>query len=347
MKKIITSLAIFGLFTGAANAAMTDFPQPHTGADAQAWFTQNAGEIWNTLLGSSSVDLNGMATEAWVDANYASKSYVDAKKAEANSYTDNKLLEAQSYADAKKVEANSYTDNKLLEAQSYADAKKTEANSYTDNKLLEAQSYADAKKTEANSYTDGKVEVLAADKADKAIPATAGNLAGLDATGNLMDSGFGVASIVSWDSAANGGKGAKAAPASLSTVSLYDAAYIDANYYTAGQVDAMFDELGGYMSLMGKTTDQRIDAMSDWVKDIQKELSAGIASATALTGIDNHLDKSSRYSVGIGGGHYNGQSSVAMGAVIRTSYTSALNFGLAIDTYQAKPAMRVGWNIQW
>ncbi|MCL1902648.1 MAG: hypothetical protein FWG18_03425 [Alphaproteobacteria bacterium] len=36
-----------------------------------------------------------------------------------------------------------------------------------------------------------------------------------------------------------------------------------------------------------------------------------------------------------------------MGAVVRTSFSSALNFGLAIDTYQAKPAVRVGWNIQW
>ena len=110
--------------------------------------------------------------------------------------------------------------------------------------------------------------------------------------------------------------------------------------YDTNTIDTMF-------SLIAATSSDSFASLDNRINNMTKELSAGIASATALTGIDNHLDKSSRYSVGIGGGNYNGQSSVAMGAVVRTSFSSALNFGLAIDTYQAKPAVRVGWNIQW
>lgn len=117
--------------------------------------------------------------------------------------------------------------------------------------------------------------------------------------------------------------------------------------YDTQTIDAMFSLTAAALADPVADLNKRVDSMQTFVNDMNKELSAGIASATALTGIDNHLDKSSRYSVGISGGHFNGQSSVAAGAVIRTNYSSALNFGIAFDTYQSKPAVRVGWNMQW
>ncbi|MCL1902426.1 MAG: YadA C-terminal domain-containing protein, partial [Alphaproteobacteria bacterium] len=202
----------------------------------------------------------------------------------------------------------------------------------------------------ANKADQSYVDTALGGKADKVAGATAGNFAGLDSTGNLTDSGFNASSFVQSSNivtlaSAGGTSGAISTKASTAD-QIYTAEVIDAkfsNYYTMEEVDDFF----GALKLSSDVTGDRIDAMNKWVNDMNDKLSAGIASATALTGIDNHLDKTSRYSVGVAGGHYNGQSSVAMGAVIRTSYSSALNFGLAIDTYQAKPAMRVGWNIQW
>jgi hypothetical protein len=134
----------------------------------------------------------------------------------------------------------------------------------------------------------------------------------------------------------------RAAPESLAEEgTVYDAQTIDTMFgLTAASITAA---VADPIADLGN----RIDSMKGWVEDMNDELSAGVAAATALGGIDNHLDKTSRYSAGISGGHYNGQSAFAAGAVIRTSHSSALNFGIALDTNYTKPAVRVGWNIQW
>lgn len=93
------------------------------------------------------------------------KQYTDTEVAKANSHSDTNLDTAKKYTDAKTLEtlnnANSYSDQKLVEAKGYSDQKLVEAKTYSDTKLAEGKEYTDTKSTEAlnnaKKYSDGKL----------------------------------------------------------------------------------------------------------------------------------------------------------------------------------------------
>ena len=93
------------------------------------------------------------------------KQYTDTEVAKANSHSDTNLDTAKKYTDAKTLEtlnnANSYSDQKLVEAKGYSDQKLVEAKTYSDTKLVEGKEYTDTKSTEAlnnaKKYSDGKL----------------------------------------------------------------------------------------------------------------------------------------------------------------------------------------------
>jgi autotransporter adhesin len=93
-------------------------------------------------------------------------------------------------------------------------------------------------------------------------------------------------------------------------------------------------------------TNNAIQALDDKIEDQSKELSGGIAAATALTGLDNHLDEGKKYSIGVGAGYYNSQSAVALGGAIRTGGSHALNAGVSVGT-TGQFSAKAGWNMQF
>jgi autotransporter adhesin len=110
---------------------------------------------------------------------------------------------------------------------------------------------------------------------------------------------------------------------------LHSAAYTDA------RISAFDAEISG-----------RLGGLDSKVKDLDKELSDGIAAANALTGLDNHLDAGKNVSIGVGAGYYNSQSAVAFGGVVRTGGSHALNAGVSVGTRGTFSA-KAGWNLQF
>lgn len=80
--------------------------------------------------------------------------------------------------------------------------------------------------------------------------------------------------------------------------------------------------------------------------DLQDQINSGIASANALSGLDNHLDAGKKFSVGVGGGYYQSTGGFAFGGAVRTSDASALNAGVAVSTAGDFSA-KAGWNMQF
>lgn len=90
----------------------------------------------------------------------------------------------------------------------------------------------------------------------------------------------------------------------------------------------------------------KISELSNNVQDMKDKMNAGIASAAALSGLDNHLDAGKNFGIGFGTGYYNTEGGFAFGAVARTSSDSALNAGMAVST-GGDFTFNGGWNIQF
>ncbi|MCL2758102.1 MAG: YadA-like family protein [Alphaproteobacteria bacterium] len=112
--------------------------------------------------------------------------------------------------------------------------------------------------------------------------------------------------------------------------------------YTNNQVASLSEEVGLYAAVFNN----RLDNLSDRIEKQSKELSGGIAAATALTGLNNHLDAGKNFSIGIGTGYYNSQAAMALGGVIRTGSNHAFNAGASFGTQSAFTA-KAGWNMQF
>lgn len=89
---------------------------------------------------------------------------ITTKHTEAKQYTDTEVAKANSHSDTNLDTAKKYTDAKTLEtlnnANSYSDQKLVEAKGYSDQKLVEAKTYSDTKLAEGKGYTDTKIKEL-------------------------------------------------------------------------------------------------------------------------------------------------------------------------------------------
>ncbi|MDR3208859.1 MAG: YadA C-terminal domain-containing protein [Rickettsiales bacterium] len=113
----------------------------------------------------------------------------------------------------------------------------------------------------------------------------------------------------------------------------------DTILHSAAYTDARISAFGAEISGILAGLDGRL-------KDMDRELSGGVAAANALTGLDNHLDAGKNVSVGVGAGYYNSQTAVAFGGVVRTGGSHALNAGVSVGTH-GRFGAKAGWNLQF
>ncbi|MDR1027619.1 MAG: YadA C-terminal domain-containing protein [Rickettsiales bacterium] len=92
-------------------------------------------------------------------------------------------------------------------------------------------------------------------------------------------------------------------------------------------------------------TNNKVDALDGKINDLRKNLSAGVASATALSSVAVADVAKGEVSVGGGYGSFNGESAVAFGAAVGIAEGFSVNAGLGLNSYEA--AFRAGANYKF
>ncbi|MDR1338076.1 MAG: YadA C-terminal domain-containing protein [Rickettsiales bacterium] len=92
-------------------------------------------------------------------------------------------------------------------------------------------------------------------------------------------------------------------------------------------------------------TNGRIDALDNKVNDLQKNLSAGVASATALSAVAVANVEKGEISVGGGYGSFNGENAAAFGAVVGIANGFSVNAGVGLNSYES--TFRAGANYKF
>jgi hypothetical protein len=92
-------------------------------------------------------------------------------------------------------------------------------------------------------------------------------------------------------------------------------------------------------------TNGRVDALDNKVNDLQKNLSAGVASATALSAVAVANVEKGEISVGGGYGSFNGENAAAFGAVVGIADGFSVNAGVGLNSYEA--TFRAGANYKF
>jgi autotransporter adhesin len=79
---------------------------------------------------------------------------------------------------------------------------------------------------------------------------------------------------------------------------------------------------------------------------LEGDMSRGVAMASSLAAIPQ-VDQDKRYSLGIGTGFFNGESSVAVGVSVRLTTNGVFKGGIAFSSSDSAPTGNAGVAFSW
>ena len=316
------------------------------GNDTTAYETVNGNYATsNTAYGAAVADVN--ADQATVNAAIETyRNQVGTWKANDNTHNayvaadaaadayNNSLANvidthAQGIADTAEQNAKDYADSLAdnYDAAGSADTAEQNAKDYADSLAdnYDAAGSADAAEQNANAYTDGKI-AEEAETRDGAIAT---------AKGEAIDE-------------ANGYTDGKIDTEKTARESA-DQELQDAIEAEAGRATAAENALRNEFASANAETLARANAYTDKKVDtLEKNVSGGVAAATALSAVSVSNVKRGEVSVGGGYGYYNDQSAVALGATMGLSDNWSVNAGAGVATGdKTQFAIRAGTNYKF
>ena len=263
--------------------------------------------------------------------NYDAAGSADTAEQNAKDYADSLAdnYDAAGSADTAEQNAKDYADSLAdnYDAAGSADTAEQNAKDYADSLAdnYDAAGSADAAEQNANAYTDGKI-AEEAETRDGAIAT---------AKGEAIDE-------------ANGYTDGKIDTEKTARESA-DQELQDAIEAEAGRATAAENALRNEFASANAETLARANAYTDKKVDtLEKNVSGGVAAATALSAVSVSNVKRGEVSVGGGYGYYNDQSAVAFGATMGLSDNWSVNAGAGVATGdKTQFAIRAGTNYKF
>lgn len=92
---------------------------------------------------------------------------------------------------------------------------------------------------------------------------------------------------------------------------------------------------------------KKVNSLTSKIDDVEKDMSAGVASAVALSSVAVSGVKKGEASVGGGYGYYNGESAIAFGAAMGLTNNWSVNAGAGMGTSGSNVSFRAGTNYKF
>ncbi|MCR5194449.1 MAG: YadA-like family protein [Alphaproteobacteria bacterium] len=92
---------------------------------------------------------------------------------------------------------------------------------------------------------------------------------------------------------------------------------------------------------------KKVNSLTSKIDDVEKDMSAGVASAVALSSVAVSDVKKGEASVGGGYGYYNGESAIAFGAAMGLTNNWSVNAGAGMGTSGSNVSFRAGTNYKF